>query len=179
MPNWCECDLYIEGAKEMVEAFLARVKTDGSLFSFDRIISYPDRFRIPDLAAEEWERKHPEWWKTPGLFEERPRDGYNQGGYEWCFTNWGTKWDARRVSVGDIKPLRKENGDARHRAKITFETAWTPPKPVIRRASELFQAVRFELRYYERGMAFSGTFVCDNGKVLRDTTCRYSGNRGG
>jgi hypothetical protein len=179
MPNWCECDLYVMGAKETVEAFLSRVKTEGRVFSFDRIIPYPDRFKMLDLAATEWERKHPEWRKTPGLDAGRPKDGFNQGGYEWCFANWGTKWDAARVRVGEAKEVGQENGEPCIRVKITFQTAWSPPTPVIRRASELFPSLRLVLRFFERGMAFSGTFVCSQGNVIRDTTRRYTGRRGG
>src|SRR5262245_7680456 len=48
MPNWCECDLYIEGPREKVEAFLAAVKTEETLFDFDRIVPLP-----PELSAVE------------------------------------------------------------------------------------------------------------------------------
>ena len=38
MPNWCECDLYISGPKEELEKFLETVKSEESVFDFNRVI---------------------------------------------------------------------------------------------------------------------------------------------
>ena len=60
-----------------------------------------------------------------------------------------------------------------------FYTAWDPPKPVIKRAAELFPVLRFELRYIEGG-AMSDLFSCSGGEVESETESGpYFGNRGG
>src|SRR3954471_12802801 len=48
MPNWCECDLYITGPKEELEKFLETVKSEESVFDFNRVIPYPEHFRELD-----------------------------------------------------------------------------------------------------------------------------------
>lgn len=145
MPNWTECDLYIEGRKERVEQFLAFAKGEDSPFDFNRFIPYPERFARLDRAAEAWEKLPPE---TRG---RRPRDGYNPRGYQWCVLNWGTKWNACRVRVGAPECWGDDAS-----VEINFETAWSPPKPVIERAATLFPDLSFDLRYFESGMRIHG-----------------------
>ena len=115
MPNWCECDLYISGPKEELEKFLETVKSEESVFDFNRVIPYPEHFRELDGPFKEW-------MTTPA--EERtgppPADGFNQGGYEWCLLNWGTKWNARRASLcerTDAWESRRAE-DAQRRAEL-------------------------------------------------------------
>jgi len=45
MPNWCECDLYVEGASAKIDEFLQLVKSEESDFDFDRLIPYPEHFK--------------------------------------------------------------------------------------------------------------------------------------
>src|SRR5262245_20469590 len=94
MPNWCECDFYISGPKEAVERFLETVKGEDSVFDFNQLIPYPEDFRKLDGSFDEWMEKLP--GERDGL---PPADGYNQGGYEWCVANWGTKWNAKGASL--------------------------------------------------------------------------------
>src|SRR5512135_2765813 len=51
---------------------------------------------------------------------------------------------------------------------VHFDTAWSPPKPVIKRAAELYPALRFELRYFDCGCCFNGLFCCSGGEVVTD-----------
>jgi hypothetical protein len=60
-----------------------------------------------------------------------------------------------------------------------FDTAWSPPLPVIQAASNKFLAVRLTLRYYEGGCGFKGILVCKAGQVLRNECGEYRGRRGG
>ena len=126
MPNYCECDLYVSGPNDRLEEFLRAVAGEKSPFDFDRLIPYPEEFRELDRLAEEWGKKAPEERTDPC-----PKDGYNQGGYEWCVEHWGTKWNACgvRVEVDDwpqggeaegcvefFFPHPVVSADARHRA---------------------------------------------------------------
>jgi hypothetical protein len=178
MPNWCECDLYVEGPSEKIDEFLQLVKTEESEFDFDRLIPYPEKYKRLDRIAEEWDKEHPYPW-TAEDFSTRPKDGYNQGGYKWCVANWGTKWPARNPITQEISSWRSEGGAEERQVKITFATPWSPPKPVIERGAQLFPGLLFDLRYFEAGAGFNGVFRCEGGEVIADKSADYYGERGG
>ncbi len=122
-----------------------------------------------DEAAEVWEQNHPQ-----GDWRERPKDGFNSGGYEWCRKHWGTKWNACRVETGTLTNCGEDGTVEMH-----FSTAWSPPLPVIRKASEMFPELDFELRYFERGCGFNGLCICRGGEAVIDEAGPYFGHRGG
>lgn len=169
MPNWCECDLTVSGPAARLQEFLGFAKGDNNGLDFNRFIPYPEKFRRLDEATREWERDHPR-----GDWRERPKDGFNSGGYEWCWKHWGTKWNAGRVETDSLLTWG-EDGEV----ELHFSTAWSPPLPVIRKASEKYPELQFELRYFERGCGFNGLYRCRAGEVLDDESGPYFGNRGG
>lgn len=66
--------------------------------------------------------------------------------YSWRVENWGTKW---------------EGYDGRFsydRTAFSFETAWSPPIPVIKKLAELTGGT-FVLQYIEEGCDFCGRYV--------------------
>ena len=168
MPNWCENDLYVLGAKEDLVRFKEAVKGrdrhgEETLLNEDAIIPYPEHFRKLDEAARQYEEAHPDDWAN------RPKDGSNQGGYEWCIENWGTKWgfcEVQLVSESDAE------------LQYTFNTAWSPPSPLIKKLGEMFPTLEFELRYFECGAGFNGILRIVEGKVVDDETGKYWGDRG-
>ena len=172
MPNWCECDLTIEGPRDVLEKFLCEVASEASLFDFDRIVPYPDPFRELDRLAAEWDKTPPEERTRP-----RPTDGFNQGGYEWCVEHWGTKWPARWVNLDRDEWPDDEESDGR--VSFSFSTAWSPPCPVVERAAERFPEFRFALRYFECGCQYQGILICDSGVLRADKAWPYYGSRGG
>lgn len=176
MPNYCENDLYIQGARADVDALLLHVGMykPQPEFDFNTLIPYPDRFRMMDDEAEAFN-----WEKTPRLDDpERAfklaelqklkdaytakwgveSDGFNSGGYEWCCEAWGTKWGA-----GDVA-RRDYDG----RACITFQTAWGPPVPVIIALAKQFPLVTLTIEYFEHGGQFAGGFQCPSEKDYYD-----------
>ena len=84
-----------KGRKEVIEEFL-KFAAGGSPFDFNRFIAYPEEFRRIDEIAEAWLKEHA---GRPTTIRARPKDGFNSGGYEWCYANWGTKWPASRVEL--------------------------------------------------------------------------------
>lgn len=171
MPNWCECDLDVEGRRGDVTGFLEFL---GEGFDFNRFVPYPKRFAAPDEEARQWVEAN-------GLnarnWHERPKDGFNQGGYEWCIEHWGTKWNACDVSMPELPA--DGNGVDFLEVEITFRTAWSPPLPVILAASKRFPELVFVLKYFERGVGFNGRFHCEAGQVVSDESGDYFGDRGG
>jgi hypothetical protein len=59
--------------------------------------------------------------------------------YDWNIANWGTKWDAQRVEV------EREPGVLRY----VFDTAWSPPLPVVDAWARLFPQATVTLDFQE------------------------------
>jgi hypothetical protein len=178
MPNWCSNDLYITGPIRHRNRFALHVA--GNLpkqpispiwedtealttfkvlevqgigkelvtevkeyemdpLSFNTLIPYPNTFKLMDEIAEAEREK--------GNY--KVKDGYNQGGYDWCCRNWGTKWDACEVKVRTTKSS----------LVYKFDTAWSPPIPVIDKMHEMFPMLQFKLKYFECGVATQGVYL--------------------
>jgi len=71
--------------------------------------------------------------------------------YEWSIENWGTKWNAR-----DSELFAYERAGE---VEIAFETAWSPPLPVINAMGRMFPDHSFRLEYREGGVGFQGCVV--------------------
>jgi hypothetical protein len=92
-------------------------------------------------------------------FIPKPKD-IGDGWFDWCVTNWGTKWD-----VGaDVGTEREERHGLRatvvgNQANCSFDSAWSPPIGLYEKLVELGYNVKAS--YWEPGMAFCGIY--DNG----------------
>lgn len=165
-PNWCECSLRVIGNRKDIIRFIDHAKSreleDGEFPELDanRFIPYPLEFKIQDLKYK----------KMPTKQQFHAKDGYNSGGYDWCNANWGTKWGFCHSRIYKTKTS----------VWYGFETAWSPPCPLILKMSEMFPKLNFTLRYYEQGAGFKGVFVCIAGVVIKnDYHQNYHGGRGG
>jgi len=74
--------------------------------------------------------------------------------YDWCVSNWGTKWDIHEAFVGDDT---EEDS-----IQFSFDSAWAPPTKAYERLEE--QGFAVSAMYYEPGMAFAGRYEdgCDD-----------------
>jgi hypothetical protein len=137
MPNHVSNWLTLQCSKAKAAEVLAAVggEEDGTpmLIDFNTLIPYPERFAKLDREAERWRDAHPQ---TPW---NGPKDGFNQGGYEWCCEHWGTKWNA--YNQEKLSPTA-----------IYFETAWAAPEPVMDALAAKFPDVPFTLEYADEGV---------------------------
>lgn len=83
------------------------------------------------------------------------QEGYNgelaglPDGHSWALETWGTKWGPHDSETFSTHP---ELGcAARGTILIVFDTAWSPPIPVIKAWSEKYQNILFELHTEEGG----------------------------
>lgn len=170
MPNYCQCFLKVsdyEGDFDRWPEFSESIKGDGGeLLSFDKIIPYPAEWKELD---RKWEEQFQVWQKTGRDFPQF-KNGYNNGGYEWCHENWGTKWDA-----GDFEDVNNGYDPVIYK----FTTAWAPPLPVILKLSEMWPSLTFVIEYYESGMEFGGCVSFQGGKQTRKVEFEYFGHMGG
>lgn len=174
MPNWCENDLVVEGPSALVEDFMRFAAGPEGPFDFDRFVPYPEEFRLADAAADAWERGNAD--RPDVNWADCPPDGFDAGGCDWCVENWGTKWNA----VGTrVEGPAEGDEDGTDRVMYHFDTPWTPPIPLVRKAAHFFPGLAFELRYFERGRGFNGILRCEGGEFVRDEVGPYFGDRGG
>lgn len=59
--------------------------------------------------------------------------------YDWRRRFWGTKWNAMNFKTEDADTVR-------------FDTAWTPPLPVIEKLAEMFPGKEIELTWADEGI---------------------------
>lgn len=162
MPNWCYCELSVVGPIEERVRFKNFAEGDGQILDFNRFVSYPERFQVMDKKCDEMR-------KSGVPRNAIPKDGFNNGGYEWCVTNWGTKWNA---SCDDITEKPRS-------LVYRFDTAWGPPEPIVNVMAEMFPRLRFNLRFWEMGMGFQGQLMVKDRVIIKKWQGDYRGRRGG
>ena len=118
----------------------------------------PQEFQRLDEIAEAWLKEHAE--RPDYDWRLQPKDGFNSGGYDWCVANWGTKWPASRVEVeGPVTGYDEKTLEV----VFHFDTAWSPPMPVIKRAAELYPALRFPTPLFRVRLLFQRALSLQRG----------------
>lgn len=73
--------------------------------------------------------------------------------YDWSCKNWGTKWNACETYI---------DGNT-----VYFDTAWSPPLPVIEKLSKLYPENEIEICFAEEQVGIlSGRYVFQNGEII-------------
>ncbi len=155
MPNYVANKLVIQAEKEVVqkirEKILSRTREGEYRFDFNRLIQMPKALRKSIFKA-----------KTPAeeKMSDEELDAYRKNlieqygadtDYDWSVKYWGTKWNSCKNHIDDNE--------------IIFATAWSLPKPVMIRLSEIFPDVEFELWYMDEGWNFAGHKTYRNGNL--------------
>ena len=138
MPNWCSNYLELHHADP---AQLEKIRTAmGEGKFFDSVIPLPEVLR-KDFKPDEAQAN-------------RLACGYTDW-YQFCTTEWGTKWDVtgRDYYFGD------EDEDEVSIA-VRFETAWAPPVGIYQEL--LKRGFKVEAYWVEEGAGFCGCFVNGN-----------------
>lgn len=146
MANNCDNDLYITGPDEDVAALLKFIGADKSPpeFDFNAVISYPAHFFALD---EDWRKLGYIGFRD--AHGEHAKTGFGSGGYEWCCEHWGTKWNAYKVSRRDYEGIC-----------VTFQTATTPPAPLVCELHKLFPRCTLVLEFFTCTSRSAGGFSC-------------------
>lgn len=189
MPNHCENDLVVTGDQETLRAFADFARGPAGTvvgnepdrpdipLSAHKFIPIPDHFLADLYTCEKcsWHASREEAKNTEGKCpscDSYLKDWYNSGGYDWCIANWGTKW-----GLYDFEDNAPDPAD--ERMEYSFQTAWSPPIPVIQAMSKQFPALRFALCYFEGGGGFMGSCLYEDGQEVDAGQAPYFGPRGG
>jgi|WetSurMetagenome_2_1015567.scaffolds.fasta_scaffold22910_2 hypothetical protein len=145
MPNWCNNTLKVIGPEDELQKLREKMK--------GRDIDWgnPSDFE-KDVKLDELEFDFNQFVPVP---EEVREKGFNHAGHDWCVSNWGTKWPCDAHSFYHQGEL----------LIVDFDTAWSPPTPVIKAMGKMFPKLTFQLDYKEEGMQFMGTFIVAKGRV--------------
>lgn len=190
MPNHITNLLVIKGDENRVEELLSFVKGKEEQFDFGKIIPMPESLHIVSgsnvdnamaiirddesyfskMLDYAWVKE--EKIKTISQLKKRvlknlSPDDLEQGRialdnlkkyghkdwYTWSIANWGTKWNAYSVEY-----------DLREKNKISFETAWSTPFPVMNKLAQIFNDLRIEVYFADEDLGSNcGLYVFENG----------------
>jgi len=125
MPNWCFNYLNIKGKNVDIMEFI-------------------QDHNIDNLNYENYENFKFE------TIEPYPNDTWD---YEWCYENWGTKWNPITTSIEISK----------HDIIINMDTAWSPPIKWLEKASIKYPSLEFSMDSIECSGDFRGNYIIQNG----------------
>ena len=156
MPNWCENELLIKAdGKEALDDFNRLEKLFNETLEYDSTTGSVENLLhsvipMPEALNDTTEKKpyilpsgDTVWW------------------YQWCWDNWGTKWD-----VSDcVMKLGSKVVPISNSMEFRFHTAWAPPIPWLEKVGAIFPNLWLKLEYDEPGMCFRGT-ACGRGEII-------------
>ena len=168
MPNHCETDLIISGPKAILNEIVKKYFNEKGELNCDAVIPYPSKYKKLDEIAHTWNIQNKD--NPKANWSKRPTDGFNQGGYEWCCENWGTKWGTYQG---------QEIVEKARSVSFSFSSAWAPPTPVVNKLAQMYPKASFTMKSYERGAGYKWESVWKNGEITKDVESPYRGSRGG
>lgn len=118
MPNHVTNIIKLNGDRKQISELLEQIQNDEhglGTIDFEKIIPMPENIYRGNLGREETNLYGKNNW------------------YDWCISNWGTKWSA----YGYEKDCDYSNAE-----ELRFLTAWAAPHPVIQRLSEMFPEIK-------------------------------------
>ena len=150
MPNYCNNVVEIRGPVKVVKALV-----DHRL-DFQKIYPYPRDLDI--VAGRSGADDSPEQIQLVAAEESNlAKYGYKNW-YDWCVSEWGTKWNAGGSDNADMQIDFDEDGDDSI-ALFQFDTAWAPALGVLQKLKDDHPELSVECRYHEPGVGFMGVWT--------------------
>ncbi len=143
MPNWCSNSLVIYGPKQDRDRLLEAATDENGDIAFSRRL-----IPMPDGLTETRTSPNGETYEV-----------FVEGGANWQYDNWGTKW-------GDSDTHLSEHGDLYTNA--VYNTPWGPITQTWLTVSKQYPTLVFVENYDEPGMCFMGGTRIANGEVVAE-----------
>ena len=150
MPNYCNNVVEIRGPVQVVKALV-----DHSL-DFMKIYPYPKDLDI--VAGRSGADDSPEQIQLVAAEESNLKKYGYKNWYDWCVSEWGTKWNAGGSDNADMQIDFDEDGDDSI-ALFQFDTAWAPALGVLQKLRDDHPELSVECRYHEPGVGFMGVWT--------------------
>jgi hypothetical protein len=176
MPNWCTNTLSICGPPDIVDDFIKISRStepeDESVFSSESWTIIDNHYPVPQSLKEVTSRFGTIADDDPDK-EQKQKNEQEYGAvdwYEWCVTNWGTKWaDCHTQKVHESVTM----DDSLKKVMFRFDSAWSPPVEAFDTIAMLFPKLMFDLRYEEPGMCFQGFRIWGEGEQKAQADMDY------
>lgn len=144
MPNWCFSTLDITGPKDEIKSIVA------TELDFEKILPTP-----VDLDSETCVcSMMTEFQRQANLAIHGCEDWY-----DWCVSNWGTKWTAENLELAMINDTT---------IQVTMDTAWSLPIPLLKKLSAEHPNTTISLDCEEEAGFFVGDCTILNGCIIED-----------
>ena len=181
MPNHCNNTLGIIGLTKDVESFFNLVKVESNDVDNVDFEIFNGLMPMPKELDGTKKNYEPES-KNEDLIKKYGADNW----YDWCNTNWGTKWGDYETQsdgiehISEYKYLVLEDGSKDYEnsfkeltgessLQFSYDTAWSPGAEELANAiCKQFPTLRGFISYEEPGMCFAGNLVFQNGKIISD-----------
>jgi hypothetical protein len=175
MPNHCSNTLGVLGKTEDVEKFIAFITNDGPDKEENKYQLFKNLMPMPkELEGT----TSPSKSSNEELIKKYGTDNW----YDWCNTNWGTKWGDYNIDKSQVSTLVQysypigidgckdyDNSiEDRSNSYVHFyyDTAWAPGSDQLCDALCLkFPELNFNLYYEEQGMGFAGQVKIKKGEI--------------
>jgi len=178
MPNHCNNTLGVAGKTEEVENFVEFVTNKDFVKKGDEYSIFKNLMPMPEELEG---TTSPSKSSNEELIKKYGTDNW----YDWCNTNWGTKWGDYDITKSDLANLVqysypfKEDGEKDYVNPIEntdnsyvhfyYDTAWAPGSDQLCDALCLkFPELNFNLYYEEPGMGFAGQVTINKGEIIGD-----------
>lgn len=110
--------------------------------------------RVMECAYKASESEKEKMYRDGKTYVENYRNYGHTTWYDWCCSNWGTKWNAYEYEQVDEDT-------------IEFETAWSNPEPVMLKLSKMYPEETIEHWWADEDMGNnSGYRVYQNGEIV-------------
>ena len=150
MPNYCNNVVEIRGPVKVVKTLV-----DHRL-DFMKIYPYPKDLDI--VAGRSGADDSPEQIQLVAAEESNLKKYGYKNWYDWCVSEWGTKWNAGGSDNADMQIDFDEDGDDSI-ALFQFDTAWAPALGVLQKLRDDHPELSVECRYHEPGVGFMGVWT--------------------
>ena len=140
MANHCANRIEIQGEAKDVAVVKKFLQGKDTCFDFNNILPMPEELENTLVPVPD-----PETFKNRRLRKLYGTDNW----YDWKKSKWGTKWNSYNGKIDD------ENEEY---IVYLFDTAWSPPEPVIHALREKFEEISITAFFDEPGMEIAGYY---------------------
>ena len=158
MPNWCTNDLTILNEPKPFDKVMKKYikkRNRETFLDFEKIIPFSPCIK-ESLSIDYFPKKQTleEYEALKKAQENKCLDecGFKSW-YDWSVANWGTKWNSCDCDFNEYG--------------VSFNTAWSPPIPVIKALAKLTER-DLRLIYIEEGCDFCGELLAYNDGQFKD-----------